>query len=892
MKSVKGFALSPLGLAVMIVLAGCGSNGVVQQPIVVTMGATPATVQPGATAQFSATVSNDSSNKGINWTVSCLATDCGSVSPTTTANGAPTTYTAPVTPPAGDLTVTVRAAAVADGAAAVAANFKVAGIAISVATPSTTPMHVNATAQVTATVTGDTAAKGVTWTVSCSVAACGSVSPATTASGVATTYTAPAAPPAGNLTVNITAASVTNSAATGFTSVTIIGITISIAPTSASVKSAGTQPFTATVSGDPSSGGVTWNLQITRTFCNPFTHVCHAVTSVCSVICGTVSPTSTADGAATTYTAPVKPPFGTVAVVATSVTNMGARATARIVILGISVVVAPTSANVVVNTTQALTATVTNDGANGGAGAGVTWTLSQNGVACSPDCGTISPANTASGAAATYTAPTTVPALPVLTITATSVTDTTKLASVVITVTTASGAACGAGSGSESLLKGQYAYRLHAVLSNGITSLAGSFMADGAGKVTGGEEDDSNLSAFQVDALRSSYAVGPDHRGCLTLGFTNGGTTFFRFALGGLNSSSIATTGHIIEFDDTTGTGSRFAGSLKIQDSTSFLASQFKGNYVVGFVGVGGNSGRFAAAGTFASDGVAAITSSNFDVDDSGALTSNMASAPGGTFTCCSANGRGTLQFTGSTFTSNLVLYMVSSGDVFFVGLGPGHQGGEAVGVPSGTTFTQASFTGAAVFRKTAQSTTGPIVDVALASADGAGGISITDNTNNAGTFSSGPTPFTYTVASNGRVTLTGGTNPPVLYLYGNNAGFLVGTDANVEFGIIEAQAAGPFNNSSLSGAYELGTENPSTDTAALESGVATLNGSGNVAGTSDQSSPAGLAQNQNLSLTYSVGSNGKGSFGGGTTAILVSGNKLVFINNTSATPTITVVEK
>jgi hypothetical protein len=329
-----------------------------------------------------------------------------------------------------------------------------------------------------------------------------------------------------------------------------------------------------------------------------------------------------------------------------------------------------------------------------------------------------------------------------------------------------------------------------------------------------------------------------------------------------------------------------------MQDATSFVAAQFKGNYVVGLYGMGVSGGRFAAAGTFASDGVSAIPSSNFDLDDGGALTSNIASAPGGTFTCCSTNGRGTLQFTGSSFTSNLVLYMVNNGDVFVVGSGPGQYGGEAVGVPSGTTFTQASLSGASVFRKTAESGNGPIVDVALASANGTGGISITDNTNNAGTFTSGTTAFTYTVAANGRATLTGGTNPPVLYLYGKNTGFLVGTDANVEFGLIEPQAAGPFNNASLSGGYTLGMENTSTDTTALQSGVATLNGSGNAAGTFDQSSPTGLLQNQTLSLTYSVGADGKGTFGSGTTAILVSGNKVVFINNTSATPTITVVEK
>jgi hypothetical protein len=890
MKSLKACALSLLGFGVAIVLAGCGSNTAVMQQPVVTMGATPATVQPGSTATLSASVTNDSTNLGVNWIVFCPGTPCGSVSPTNTPSGASTTYTAPAIPPAGDLTVTITAIAAAGGSIPASANFKIPGITVNVLPPSVTPMNVNETSQITANITGDAASKGVTWTVTCPAAPCGSAAPSPTGSGVATTYTAPAIPPAGNMVVTVTAASVTNPAATGSVTITIIGITVSIAPPSA-VDSAGTEPLTATVNNDPSNGGVTWSLQVTRSVCY-FYRGCHNVTTVCTVGCGSFSPATTASGAPTTYAAPAKPPVGSVAAIATSVTNTGAKAFASIPIQAILVSVLPTSASVAVNLTQSLTATVTHDGANAGAGAGVTWTLTQNSVACSPGCGTISPTNTLSGASATYTAPATVPAYPVVTITATSVTDTSKSTSVTITVTTASGAACGAGSGQESVLNGQYAFQLQTP-GPSIQILAGSITADGTGKITAGIDENGGILQ-QIDTTRSSYWVGPDHRGCMTLG----GTSYYRFALGSINNN-IATSGHIIEFDDTAGTGGHMTGILKLQDPTSFAAAKFKGAYVIGLAGLNSAGNRSAIAGTFTSDGISALTASTLDMDDAGTITNNHSSIPGGSFTCCDTNGRGTLQLTTPAgLTNGLSFYMVSSSEAIIVSSSPTYSG-EAIAVPATTTFTQASLNGAAVIRKTAQTSTGPLVDIALATANGTTGINIIDNVNNGGTFSSGATPYTYTVLSNGRVTLIGGatgTTPPVLYLYGQNAGFLVGTDANVESGVIDPQVGGSFSNASLSGAFILGTvtaSNVATTTATLETGVVTPDGGvGNVAGTLDQSSAAGLAQNQNVSLTYSVAADGTGTFGTGTTAILISGNKFIFIDNTSAAPTITVVEK
>ena len=70
------------------------------------------------------------------------------------------------------------------------------------------------------------------------------------------------------------------------------------------------------------------------------------------------------------------------------------------------------------------TANVSNDSAN----KGVSWSLTQNGSSCAPGCGTISPANTASGAATTYSAPATVNANVQFSVTATLVADSSKSA--------------------------------------------------------------------------------------------------------------------------------------------------------------------------------------------------------------------------------------------------------------------------------------------------------------------------------------------------------------------------------------------------------------------------------------------------------------------------------
>lgn len=92
-------------------------------------------------------------------------------------------------------------------------------IAVSMSGTPPTTLAVNATGQFTATVTNDSANAGVSWSCAPS-GSCGAFNPTTTASGTATTYTAPSTVPSGG-SVTITATSVTDGTKTATATVTI-----------------------------------------------------------------------------------------------------------------------------------------------------------------------------------------------------------------------------------------------------------------------------------------------------------------------------------------------------------------------------------------------------------------------------------------------------------------------------------------------------------------------------------------------------------------------------------------------------------------------------------------------------------------------------------------------
>ena len=108
-------------IAVMIaaIIVGCGGGSSMSSPpsppAAITLSVSPstATVQTGTTIRVTGKVSNDASNSGVNWNVSCSVAQCGAISASMTASGGTITYTAPATVPP-NVNITITATAVAD----------------------------------------------------------------------------------------------------------------------------------------------------------------------------------------------------------------------------------------------------------------------------------------------------------------------------------------------------------------------------------------------------------------------------------------------------------------------------------------------------------------------------------------------------------------------------------------------------------------------------------------------------------------------------------------------------------------------------------------------------------------------------------------------------------
>ncbi len=788
-----------------------GTATITVPAITVAVAPTTATVNAGSSTTITPTVTNDpSTTPSVTWTLSgtgCTGAACGSVSPASTASGTAATYTAPTTPPTSTFTVTVTATSATDNTKSASSTITVPAVSVAIS-PLTPTVQEGQTKQFTATVSG-TSNQSVTWTVTCGVVSCGTLSSNTSNP---TTYTAPG-PPASNLTVTITARSTADPTKSASTTISVPAISVSVSPNSASVVVSTTQNFTATARNDPSATpNVTWTLSGTG---------CSGAT------CGTLSATSSASGTPVVYTAPAAVPAPpTVTLTATSATDGTKTATATITVMAappITVSIAPATASVAVNGTQNFTATVTNDPS---ATPTVTWTLS--GTGCSgATCGTLSPTSSASGTPITYTAPAAVPAPATVTLTATSVKDTTKTGTATITVTTV--AACTTG-GSESMLSGSYAFQLKGFDSSSNPVLIGGVATfDGTGSITAGTVDINQNSGFTSNALTSgSYHITSDQRGCMVI-TTSAGTQNYRFSLGNI-TSGVASTGHVIGFDTagpfTTGVMRRQTGSFSnatLNGSFAFGASSIQNSAAA----VGG--GKFGIVGVITLDGSGGVTGGSEDINQNGTLdgspanttwpTSPISITNVGSSYSVAANGRGTLTVAviGTSAIFHEVLYVVSSNEALFMASDAQTTnnivGGQAL-KQSGTPFSANPLSGPYVGYQsgTDSATAGPSrASILLINISGSA-ISGTQLRSDGTNFTSQSISATYSATQSGRMTIPasgGNNNPPIFYLVSLNQAFILGGGASVEAGFFQSQSSGPFSSTSASGTYAFGTVDP-----------------------------------------------------------------------------------
>ncbi|HMV47404.1 MAG TPA: DUF1800 family protein [Blastocatellia bacterium] len=221
------------------------------QGIVVTMSPGSATLAPGATQQFTATVTG-AANTGVYWYVNSSSSGNSTIG-TITQTGL---YKAPNVPPATP--VTIRAVAQVNSERSASAPVTIAGTPIVSVTisPTSASVQTGTTRQFTATVSGS-ANTAVTWKVADVV---GGNSTVGTISSTGL-YTAPATVPAGAVAVSATSQADATKKATALVTVTapVSTVAVSVNPSAASLAVGATQQFTATVTGTANTA-VTWRV--------------------------------------------------------------------------------------------------------------------------------------------------------------------------------------------------------------------------------------------------------------------------------------------------------------------------------------------------------------------------------------------------------------------------------------------------------------------------------------------------------------------------------------------------------------------------------------------------------------------------------------------------------
>lgn len=432
-----------------------------------------------------------------------------------------------------------------------------------------------------------------------------------------------------------------------------------------------------------------------------------------------------------------------------------------------------------------------------------------------------------------------------------------------------------------------YAFAFTGFDANGPVTLSGSFTADRNGNLTGVEDTVRSSGAQLAQPLTTGSSVFVDGvgRGCLTLN-TSGSSSYFRFATTTL-TTAIADA-RIVEFDDTTGTGTRGAGYFRMQTSGAFATPA--GPFAFRFSGWDAATNHFAMAGTAtAQNGL--FTAVSADVNDGGSFSAALTG--GGTIGAPDSNGRGTATLSAGAASYDLIYYIVDANHLIFNSaqvVSDGHPLITGEATTSAGPFSQATLSNSHIYRFGGYVPGSPDVGVGVLHFDGSAAVSGTNYERSGGTANATTLSAQYAVDPNtGRFSFSGTGAPVVGYAVPSASGvtgYLVGTGASAASGTME------FQTDSYPPGYQftpivkicgLGTEEMLDPQSTVFAGVEDPTTNGGVVGSTasylDSSNLEGLYPLQEFELfKFTWNPDGSGTWGGNT-YMVTSQSKFFYID-------------
>ncbi len=411
-------------------------------------------------------------------------------------------------------------------------------------------------------------------------------------------------------------------------------------------------------------------------------------------------------------------------------------------------------------------------------------------------------------------------------------------------------------------LSGTYVFST-AGASSASFAVVGSFVADGAGKITSGTRDSVNDAGGQAlaESITGTYNVNQDGRGQIIFNGSSG-QTVYRFVIGANGRA------RLFQISNTADA----VGDIIPWPNPNLNISFAQVTYVFRFDGEDASKNPYGAVGALTLNSAGNTVTGTIDENDAGTYHAQVAVT--GTIAATSTPGRYTASFTTATGTHNFVFYPVSQNHIemlstdknFFLHAYADLQTGPISATP-------AAFSGDQVFSIAGYDTNGPILETGRLTLDGAGNLAnAIEDYNDAGLYSDGVTfGGTYTVAANGRWTSAFTYTSSTMSVVGwqvtpqKSVVLVTGSTATnyniVETGVMRSQTLG-LTNASIKGNYAedlSGYYNYSPAGNVESSGNFLAAGDGTLSGTVDSQTPTAINTDVAQTGSYSVAADGRG---------------------------------